>query len=336
MNLRLYSEGKAKIFVPDYENIYNAEVFFNPRARTSRDISALIMKVLRPRQLLDAMAATGIRGIRYAVESGVEEIVFNDINPKAVELAKRNAALNNVEGEFLEEDVNILCHSRRFLAVDLDPFGTPSPFLQSVARCIPHRGYALITATDTSPLTGSSPLAAIRKYHVRIRKVEWFRELAVRVLLGYVAHHFAIWEKAFIPVASFFQEHHLRVIGRVVKKASEVTRAVKNIDIFGELGPLWKGPLHDRKILERAIEFWDRDYSKQSLAFLKLASKEIDAMGYHNLHSLSKELKISPPPLNVVIEKLRKMGYEASRSSLDPLGIKTTAPRDVLKEVLRR
>lgn len=335
MRLVPYREGKIEILVPDTKNIYEAPVFLNPRARVSRDISVLILRVLRPKQILDGMSATGIRGIRYAVESGVEEIIFNDINPLAIDLAKKNAELNGIKGEFIQKDINILCHERRFLAVDLDPFGSPSPFLQSVGRCVTHGGFVLITATDTSPLSGVATESATRKYHVSIRKNNWFRELAVRALLGYVAHHFALWEKAFIPLVSFFEEHHIRIIGKIIKKPSEVSRVVKRIEIYENMGPLWTGQLHNQKVVTEAAKFWDVDYSKRSLKFLKTAAEEVNTIGYHNIHILSRELKISPPPIERVIESLKELGFKASRSSLEPKGVKTDAPESVVKDILK-
>ncbi|NPA86608.1 MAG: methyltransferase [Candidatus Diapherotrites archaeon] len=339
MRTVLWREGKVEVEVPDpslYPPSADAPVFFNPRAKLSRDLSTLILKVLKPPQVIDAMAGTGIRGIRYAVEAGIEDVVFNDINPRAMELIQRNLQRYGIEAEVIQEDVNLLLQRRRFVAIDLDPFGSPSPFLSSLGRSVTHRGVVLVTATDTSPLAGSSPLSAVRKYHSVVRKLPWFREMAVRVLLGYVQHTLMVWEKAMLPVFSFFEEHHIRVIGTVVKKPSAVTEAAKQIKIVEEVGPLWTGRLHDREVLAETIKHWDEDYGRRALKVLQLASEEVNVVGYYHIHLLSKQLGVSPPSVNKVINELRSLGYRASRSSLEPKGVKTDAPEEVVKEVILR
>lgn len=48
--------------------------------------------------ILEALAATGLRSIRYAKEvPGVKRIVANDLSPSAVESLKANISFNNVE-----------------------------------------------------------------------------------------------------------------------------------------------------------------------------------------------------------------------------------------------
>ncbi len=334
-----WKEGKVEVEVPDHRRYgvsAGMPVFFNPRARISRDISTLILSVLRPPQVLDAMCGTGIRGIRYAVEAGVENVVFNDINPLALDLAKRNAERYDIDAEFLQEDFNVLGHTRRFEGIDLDPYGHPSPFLDALARSITHKGIVLVTATDTAALTGSSPNPATRKYHVKVRKVDWFKELAVRVLVGYVQHRLNVYEKAFVPIASFLAEHQARVIGLVLKKPSAVTRAAEQMEIVQGMGPLWTGALHDREVVREALKRWDGDYSPEARSFLERAAEEVDTVGYYNLHFLAKKLGISQiPSVKRVMDELRERGYRVSRSSLEPRAVKTDAPEKVVTDVLR-
>lgn len=338
METVLWREGKVEVEVPDpkkYPPSEKSPIFFNPRAKLSRDFSVLALKVLKPPQIVDAMCGTGIRGIRYAVESGIEEIVFNDINPRALELARKNAERYGINAEFLNEDVDLLFHRRRFVAIDLDPFGSPSPFLQSLSRSITHNGIVLVTATDTAPLAGASPNAAMRKYHAVVRRVPWYREFAVRVLLGYVQHHLMVFEKALRPVLSFFAEHHIRIIGRVIKKPSFVSSSAERIKLVDGLGPLWTGSLHERGILERMLNLWDKDYEREVKRFLEASLEEVETVGYYHLHFLARELKTSIPPVKKVIETLRDLGFRASRSAFEPRAVKTDAPREVVETVVK-
>ena len=50
-------------------------------------------------RVLEGLAASGLRSIRYAREvEGVTEVVANDISKQAIECMKRNIIHNNVQG----------------------------------------------------------------------------------------------------------------------------------------------------------------------------------------------------------------------------------------------
>ncbi|RLF76380.1 tRNA (guanine(10)-N(2))-dimethyltransferase, partial [Thermococci archaeon] len=83
MELGEVREGKARILVPKAARIYDAPVFYNPAMAFNRDISVLALKVIKPEEALDALSATGVRGIRYALETPVREVWLNDINGEA-------------------------------------------------------------------------------------------------------------------------------------------------------------------------------------------------------------------------------------------------------------
>ncbi len=323
----MIKEGKATILTDN--------TFYNPHARVPRDISVLFLSVMEVRHVLDAMAATGIRGIRYALEAR-KEVTFNDIDPHAVNTIRKNLELNGVSGEVLNEDVNLLLYEKKFQAIDLDPFGSPAPFLHSLSRSITHKGVIMVTATDTAPLSGSSPLSSRKKYHTVTKKVEWYRELAIRVLIGYIQHSLSLYEKTFEPMVSFFYKHHVRVMGTVRRTPSLVTRNAKLISLYNGIGPIWMGPIKNNTIVERMLKNATEYIVPESIKLLKTLYQEIDTIGYYNLHTLSSTLSISPPPLEEVLELLRKKGFEASRSHAEPLGIKTDAPIEEVKEVLLR
>lgn len=52
----------------------------------------------------------------------------------------------------------------RFDAVDLDPYGCPSTFLDGAVQCVSEGGLLLVTATDMAVLAGNSPETCHVKY----------------------------------------------------------------------------------------------------------------------------------------------------------------------------
>lgn len=52
----------------------------------------------------------------------------------------------------------------RFTALDLDPYGCPSIFLDGAVQCVKDGGLLLVTATDMAVLAGNSPETCYVKY----------------------------------------------------------------------------------------------------------------------------------------------------------------------------
>ena len=70
----IVTEGKVKIKL-------DKDVFYNPKMTFCRHLDVLVWKCIEDkRDMLDALAGTGIRGIRAKVEAGYE-VIFNDRNP---------------------------------------------------------------------------------------------------------------------------------------------------------------------------------------------------------------------------------------------------------------
>ncbi len=339
-----YREGKVELLVPDPNRSWQSAdvpVFLNPRAaRVNRDVSVLALSVLKPKDVLDGMAATGIRGVRYFVESGIPEVVFNDVNPTAIQLARRNAEKYNVNARFYQRDFRVLCNEERFWTVDLDPFGSPAPFIWAAARAVRSGGYLLVSATDTRPLSGASPKQALAKYGAILWKPEWYPELMVRVLYFLLFHAAAIHGKGIEPILAFTYEHHVRVVARLREKPSLVTKNVRQIGYYEldgkQYGPIWTGPLQDRELAEKALELWDDDYTKASRKILDLASREPPVLGYYNVHFWAERLKLRQiPRFDAIISALRERGFVAERTLWSDKGIKTDADPMTFEEVLR-
>ncbi|MHC1599410.1 MAG: tRNA (guanine(10)-N(2))-dimethyltransferase, partial [Candidatus Methanospirareceae archaeon] len=92
-------EGTTKILVPQE---LTKSMFYNPRMELCRDIDIASIAVLASSFLsqnlnyIDALAGTGVRGVRVANEVGLHASI-NDRSTPAYELIKRNIRLNAIE-----------------------------------------------------------------------------------------------------------------------------------------------------------------------------------------------------------------------------------------------
>lgn len=245
-------EGLARFLVPKAERIYDAPVFYNPIMALNRDVSVLVARVLKPKRILDALSATGIRGIRYALESPAEEVWLNDISEEAYSIMKQNVGLN-FEGELYEEgdraylwgkklivinrgDANGLMaeNFRYFDLLDLDPFGSPMEFLDTALRSVRRRGVLAVTATDTGVLCGAYARACLKNYLARPIRGELCHEAGLRILLGTVVRYAAKYDLGVEVLLAYYRDHYFRAF---LGFKSGARKAEKSLS---QLGYLWQ------------------------------------------------------------------------------------------------
>jgi len=87
-----------------------APIFFNRRMEINRDATILLLSLLKPSDYVDAMGATGVRGLRVANETGVP-VTINDKDPEAIPLIQENVAR-------LGLPVNVTCRDACSLLFD--------------------------------------------------------------------------------------------------------------------------------------------------------------------------------------------------------------------------
>ena len=152
-------EGSTKLLVPalslNKQAPHKGPAFFNPSAKLSRDISIVAYKAFlqavseNKKSFADPLSGVGARALRVAVEvPEVNEVHINDINPLAIELSKKSAQLNFVvrKCNFSVIDAcKFLISYRtksdeRFGIVDLDPFGSPAPYIDCLIRSVINSG----------------------------------------------------------------------------------------------------------------------------------------------------------------------------------------------------
>ena len=307
MELIEISEGKARVLVPKAERIYDAPVFYNPMMALNRDLSILLLKVVKAKRVLDALSATGIRGIRYALETPATEVWMNDINPDAFKLVIENLRLNfSGKIEIHEKkailkgdkvlvatnlDANRLMNEqfRYFDLIDLDPFGSPMEFLDSALRSVKRKGVLAITATDTAPLCGAHPRACLRKYNTVPIRGELCHEAGLRILIGTVARYVAKYDMGFEVLFAYYKDHYFRAFLRFKDGAKKGDETLEKLGYlyFDEnngkfeiersflpskpkaYGPLWLGELKNQEIVEEMHKLLEKEEIAEKKKVLK-------------------------------------------------------------------
>ncbi|MGP8330190.1 MAG: tRNA (guanine(10)-N(2))-dimethyltransferase [Methanosarcinaceae archaeon] len=376
MNTIIITEGTTGVLVPIPPEGVSfppsaAPVFYNPEMELNRDINIAATAVFVNRLVLyshrdiqpidityvDALSASGIRGIRVANELGIST-VLNDWNEDSYNLIVKNIELNKLfeTTTASRKDANVLLHEKRFNIVDLDPFGTPAPFLDSAARSAVD--LLEVTATDTAPLCGAHLNSGIRKYAAVPLNNEYHSEMGVRILLGKIARELAKHEKAMIPLLSHATRHYVRIYVQVKKGAKHADRTLENMGFMsncqncgfrkpvfglavhidkecqicgnttGIAGPLWLGQLHEAKFCDEVLlELEKRSLNTQEKAMkiITLCRDELDIPMFYDQHIICKRLGISASTIYSLISALKKHGYKASRTHFDGISFKTNA-----------
>ncbi len=377
MKIQLIREGSTDVFVPVHDPATSfppssALVFYNPRMELSRDINVACMMAFtgniseaRNYTYLDAMAASGIRGIRVANEANLS-VTLNDFHPLAYKLIERNVRYLNVRAEVTNEDANVVMSQRRFSIIDIDPFGTPASFIDAACRSVCKM--LCITATDTAPLSGAHFSAGVRRYAAVPANTEYHAENGIRILVGAVVRALGKYDKYAIPLLSHATAHYYRLylkIGRSAKSANEcinelgfiafcpncryryhekgLAPSVKNECILcGSnmklTGPLWLGKLHNGafcQVVLTKLKEGNFQTKGQSEKLIILCRDELDEVSFYDYHKIAKDLKLAPMPIDNVLNELRRNGYQASRTHFSGTSIKTDANIYVLREILR-
>ncbi|KAL1557132.1 methylamine--glutamate N-methyltransferase [Salvia divinorum] len=199
----------------------------NPTANQGRKVQ----EDLKPPRVLEALSASGLRALRYAREvEGIEKVVALDNDKAAVESCRRNIKLNGsvaslkVESHLTDARVYMLTHPKEFDAVDLDPYGSPSVFLDSAVQSVVDGGILMCTATDMAVLCGGNGEVCYSKYGAYPLKGKYFHEMALRILLACIESHANRYKRYIVPVLSVKMDFYVRVFVRIFTSAS----AMKN------------------------------------------------------------------------------------------------------------
>ena len=183
-----------------------------------------------PFTILDALSATGLRALRYAKEIPfATSITSNDMSRNAVESIKLNIKHNKLEDTIKPNTGNAIaymysyCDKKGYDVIDLDPYGTAAPFIDSAIQAINDDGLLCVTCTDSAIFASHGYLEkTYSQYGGLPFKGEPCHEGGLRLVLHAIASSAARYGMAIEPLLSLSIDYYLRVFVRVRKAPNDV------------------------------------------------------------------------------------------------------------------
>ena len=273
---KTWIEGKTVLQIPNVEgqaewrvgpaNKSDSPVFHNVAMANNRTRSVLLLGLaiknkwlLKEGKLrvLDGLAASSLRSRRWLNELPVElaeqlDIVSVDRNDESVAWALANHEKHPPKNSNPEQlsiqngDLRQIVYSGGWQWIDIDPYGSPIPFLDSAMQNLARKAILQVSATDTAALCGTYPQVTRRRYAAYAVNDSVTHDTAMRILLGNIALCAARHERSIEPLISIFDGHHTRV-------SVLVTPGKKNAsNVYNNLG--WRVNEPDKKTISAAIK----------------------------------------------------------------------------------
>ncbi len=252
------------------------------------------------------------------------------------------------------EDANLfLMKSKGFDYIEIDPFGSPNPYLEFSVKRLSRGGILAVTATDTSALCGTSVNACLRKYWAFPLRNELMHETGLRILIRKIQLTGMQCDKALIPIFSHSTGHYTRAYLLCERSREMLNKIIKNQNFFlycnkcfnrkvsdynnercslcdnsfSFAGPLWTGQLWDKKLAGDMLEtvYKDSKNSKETAKLLQTISQEstISAVGFYDANKICSKLKLKTPKKEEIIGGITKEGFYASGTHFSNVGIKS-------------
>ncbi len=319
-----------------------------------RDVAVAVARAVLPADGPKARgwetnAATGVRGLRLLNESGrFASFRLSEAGDRSFPVLAANAA-RFAGATAVHEDARELPEGLGRSAdwVDLDPYGSPLPFLVPGLAAVRDGGVLAATATDLVVLAGAHPKETRRIYGSEPVRGRLGPEGGLRILLARLADAARKDGRSAHLLLAYVEGHHVRAYVRLrgpdsppdpVGLLDPATFDGPELGTDRLVGPLWLGPLADPETLAR-LEVPTTAARPRELSRLFGLWREETAIArpfFFEPNRLASALGLAEPPaLAAFLEALRGAGYRACRTHLRPEGFKTDAPRAMVERLAR-
>ncbi len=377
VSAKMIKEGGIEFKMVDAENIYDAPAFFNPVMVLNRDLAILFAEVYSQKneveiRVFEPLAGIGIRALRMAKESSefISEIVINDFGEISSKIAAYNIkklALGEKIYQFRREARSLsldLSEQRfRYHYIDLDPFGPPTPFIDSMWPVMHRRSMIAVTATDMQALCGVYPKACNRKYGGFPLNNHHTHETAARLMIASVVRSAARFDRGLKPIFTSAVDHYTKVFFLSFQQKGAANNAVeiigysytcdncsqikyiagdrRYVDCCGNIeiaGPLWTGDLFDKEWCELAMKQLQTKDLSSKRRIEKLLLEGIDASGlpgYFSMDVIGRRLHVTQPSFKRISEQIISRGYRCVKTRFTNNSFRSDIPGVELMELIK-
>jgi tRNA (guanine26-N2/guanine27-N2)-dimethyltransferase len=351
--LMYVKEGKADLEISD-------GVFYNPKMASLRNISVCLINAMRlsGKTAVDCTSASGVRGIRYLLECGLSDVICIDQSRRAYDSIMLNSKRNKVACKAVNASFQLFANSpgEKFDIIDIDPFGTPAPYVYDAMKIAKPGTLMMVTATDTAVLCGAHKTACLRTYGADPMHNELCHESGIRILIAYVLRNAAQFGYWIEPVLSVSDMHYMRVFLRLRRSAAKAASSIKALGMvehcsacpwfsiegakmnsrknsskcancgkgLKSYGPMWLGSIHNKEIVKDMLYGAGNSdvLDKHSSSLLATIHTECDTPFFYSMPKITKYLRTGSVSRDSV---LQIMEGKATGTSFDHFGIKTDA-----------
>uniref|UniRef100_A0A8D3BP72 tRNA (guanine(26)-N(2))-dimethyltransferase n=1 Tax=Scophthalmus maximus TaxID=52904 RepID=A0A8D3BP72_SCOMX len=268
-------------------------------------------KCERGLRVLEGLAASGLRSVRFALEvPGLQSVTANDFSANAAGLIARNAQYNGV-GHLLRascRDASMLMYEmrakkERYDVIDLDPYGSPACFLDAAVQAVSEGGLLCVTCTDMAVMAGNSGETCYSKYGSVSIKAKYCHEMALRIILHSLDQRAGVYQRYIQPLLCVSVDFYIRIFVRVFTGQATVKNSA----------------------------------SKQALVYncVGCGSFHLQRLGKRTTSGKNSTIHCNTPPLLQFRSALLHAGHRVSLSHACKNGIKTDAPPAAIWDVMR-
>jgi tRNA (guanine26-N2/guanine27-N2)-dimethyltransferase len=349
------TEGKARFRV--------GNSFYRSSGQVARDLGVLAAAIYQQEtgslRVLDAMAGSGVRSLRYWLESKADWVWTNDSNPEISDVLHQNlepiVATNQVQITCRDaKKIFFDCYDRQdfYDLIDVDGFGSPASYLSACLDATKIGGLLYLTSTDGRTVTGHESESCLALYGSYSRSHPAIHEQGLRILLGSLQQSAGAKGFGIEPMFSLFVGESYRLMVRLI------SQPLLNSQSYGFLGychhcgdyqivswrnlgrvncaydrrpltltgPMWLGALHHSRKLEQLAKLATSWHWMERSRLLKLMVDEAELPPYfYTLGEIGRRGKIDIPKRSHLIRALQNAGYRATPTHIHTQAIKTDA-----------
>jgi tRNA (guanine26-N2/guanine27-N2)-dimethyltransferase len=319
-----------------------------------RDLSVAVVRarreeVGRPLRAWEMLSATGARGLRLLLESdALAALVVSEIEPAALRLLSENVRRLDPAGRATVRagDARRGVPDGPFDLVDVDPFGTPVPFVDAAIAATAPGGLLAVTATDLPVLAGVQRAACRARYGATPVHGHFGPEAGLRILVAYLLGRAEAAGRSARPRLAYVLGHHLRVYLELDRPPSHGECGVlpapgylgPDLGPGGPFGPLWTGPILDPELVGRLRAPATAAEPGRVAALIERFREEsrVEEPFYYEPNRLAESEGLDrPPSLASLFGEIERRGFRAARTHVRPSGFRTTAPREAVYAAAR-